>query len=90
VGIEDVIGRISAIQSSIAAAVEEQSATTDEMGRSFARLSGGAQEITDSVAGVATSTRQTTTFAGSTRQAAEDLSDTAGELREIVARFRIS
>jgi methyl-accepting chemotaxis protein len=89
VGIEGVIGRISAIQSAIATAVEEQSATTEEMGRSFARLSGGAQEITDSVAGVATSTRQTTTVAGSSRRAAENLSDTADELREIVARFRI-
>jgi methyl-accepting chemotaxis protein len=88
-GIEAVIVRISEIQSSISGAVAEQGTTVAEMSSNFAALAGAARDITAGVAEVAESTRQTTTVAGSTRVAAEELSGTAAELREIVARFRI-
>jgi methyl-accepting chemotaxis protein len=88
-GIEAVIARISEIQVTITGAVERQSATVDEMGRNFAQLAGAAQDITYGVTGVADSTRRTTTVAGETLHSAENLSETAAELREIVGRFRI-
>jgi methyl-accepting chemotaxis protein len=87
-GIEAVIVRISEIQSTITGSVDTQSATVDEMTRNFAQLAGAAREITGGVAGVADSTRRTTTVAGDTLRAAGNLAQTAAELRGIVARFR--
>jgi methyl-accepting chemotaxis protein len=86
--IEEIIARISAIQSSTAAAIEQQITTTNEMSRNFGLLSDGAGQITTSVAAVADSASRTTTVAGDTRDAAESLSRTAADLRGVAGRFR--
>jgi len=49
--ITDIIGQISETQATIAAAVEEQTATTNEMGRSIGEASSGSIEIAQNIDG---------------------------------------
>uniref|UniRef100_UPI003FA6FBB8 hypothetical protein n=1 Tax=Salmonella enterica TaxID=28901 RepID=UPI003FA6FBB8 len=57
--IADVIARINDIQSTIASAVEEQTATTNEIARSVTEASAGANGIAEDVVQVATSAANT-------------------------------
>jgi methyl-accepting chemotaxis protein len=86
-GIGQVIGRINNLQTTIASAVEEQTATTNEMGRTISEVAGGSKSIAVSITGVAEAAAQTTGDAATTQQTAEELARTTTELREIVAGF---
>ena len=86
--IGEVVDRISGIQTAIAAAVEEQTATTNEISRSVTEVATGSASIAESVAGVARSAEQTTASALVTERAADQLARTADELRRIVNGFR--
>jgi methyl-accepting chemotaxis protein len=86
--ISEVIVRINDLQTTIASAVEEQSATTNEMGRNISEVAGGSRGMAETIVKVAASAEQTTTGAASADQAAVELARTATELREIVARFQ--
>ena len=88
-GIGDTIARISDLQGTIASAVEEQTATTNEMSRNVSEAARGSVEIARNIGGVATAARDTTKGAADTRRAAEDLSRMAGRLQSLVARFRV-
>jgi methyl-accepting chemotaxis protein len=88
--IGSVIERINAIQATIAAAVEEQTATTNEMSRGIAEVADGARDISEGIAGVTETAGETTREAGNTERAAQDLAHTADVLHEVVARFRSS
>jgi methyl-accepting chemotaxis protein len=57
--ISTVMGRISESQTTIASAVEEQTATTGETNRNVADAATGVQEIATNVTGVADSARLT-------------------------------
>jgi methyl-accepting chemotaxis protein len=83
-----VIARINDIQSTIGAAVEEQTATTAEMARTVAAVADGAGRIVAGVRVVADSAEHTSTSAGTTERAAGDLARTADELNAIMAKFR--
>ncbi|WP_255472486.1 methyl-accepting chemotaxis protein [Quadrisphaera setariae] len=87
--ISEVIGRIDALQATVASAVEEQSATTAEMVRSVTEVSSGTQEISANISGVATAAVQTTASASETTTTAADLAHTARELRAAVGTFRL-
>jgi hypothetical protein len=54
--ISDIVSRINEIQSSIASAVEEQTATTHEIGRGAGQAARGSSEITQSWCGASAST----------------------------------
>jgi methyl-accepting chemotaxis protein len=86
--INDVIAEISAAQTSIAVAVEEQTATAAEIGRSVSEAAMGTNEIAGNITGVALAA--TTTAEGTSRSlsAAGDLSRVAAELTELVGQFR--
>jgi methyl-accepting chemotaxis protein len=86
--IGDIIGRINEIQTSIATAVEEQTATTGEMSRGVTEVATDTAAIADGLTGVARSAEQTTSNARVTENAADQLARTADELEAIVARFR--
>jgi methyl-accepting chemotaxis protein len=86
-GIGQVIGRINDLQTTIASAVEEQTVTTNEIGRTISEVAGGSKSIAVSITGVAEAAAQTTGDAATTQQTAEELARTTTELREIVARF---
>ena len=87
--ITEVIARIDGLQTTIAAAVEEQSATTSEMVRNVSEISHGSQEIAANVAGIAESAGRTTEDASRTSTAAADVARVAGELQAAVATFRL-
>ncbi len=83
--ISQVINQINDISSTIASAVEEQTATTSEMQRSVGEASRGSSEITENIAGVASAAESTTSGASDTQTAAAELSKLASDLQRIVA-----
>jgi methyl-accepting chemotaxis protein len=83
--ITEIITKINDISSTIASAVEEQSATTAEIGRSVEEASRGSSEITSNITGVATAAESTTAGANDTQQAAAELSKLATDLQAIVS-----
>jgi methyl-accepting chemotaxis protein len=82
--IAQVIGSVNDISSTIAGAVEQQSATTAEMTRNVPEAARGTQEISSNIIGVAEAARTTTTSAATCHNAATQLSQLARELREVV------
>jgi methyl-accepting chemotaxis protein len=88
VGIADVINQIDDAQSAIAAAVEQQTATTSEMSRSVAHISDRSARITEHVADVSQATGMTTEAAGETAQTSSALADLAGSLQRTLDSFR--
>ncbi len=83
-----IVKRIYEIQTTIASAVEEQTATTNEIGRSVTEVAMGSSDIASNIAGVATATQDTASGASSTQRAARELSAMAAELKQLVERFR--
>jgi methyl-accepting chemotaxis protein len=86
--IRQVITRIEGHATTIASAVEEQTATTAEMSRSVAETAGSTGQISQTVSAVAEIATVTATAAGTTRTAAANLTTLADELTELVGRFR--
>ena len=87
--ITEVIARIDGLQSTIAAAVEEQSATTSEMVRNVTEVSSGSQEIALNISGIAAAADQTTAGATHTATTAGEVSRAAIELNELVGSFTL-
>ncbi|PWJ53860.1 methyl-accepting chemotaxis protein [Quadrisphaera granulorum] len=87
--IGDVIGRIDAVQATIAAAVEEQSATTSEMVRNVTEISTGSNEISANISSIAAGTQQNREGAGNTASTAESLAGSAARLQELTGRFTL-
>lgn len=95
-GAIDAIGKISAIinqvntiQSTIASAVEEQTATTNEISRNVAQAALGATDISKSIGEVARTANDTSEAAANTLAASQDLAKLAAELQEMVGRFQV-
>jgi methyl-accepting chemotaxis protein len=86
--IHHVIAQIGDYTTTIASAVEQQTATTQEMSRSVSETATSSSEVARTVSGVAEVAAATTDGAGATRQAAGDLADLAGDLRTLVGGFR--
>jgi methyl-accepting chemotaxis protein len=87
--ISEVIGKINDYQTTIAAAVEEQTATTNEMSRNVAEAATGAAQIAENVVGVASAAETTTTGVGESQRAAADLARMSSELQTLVGQFRV-
>jgi methyl-accepting chemotaxis protein len=86
--ITQVIERIDENQSMIAAAVEEQSATTGEISRSVGDAASGASQISSNVTSIARSADATSTGADATRSSAEELLALANDVDVLISRFR--
>jgi methyl-accepting chemotaxis protein len=86
--ISAIIGRINDFQLTIASAVEEQTATTNEMNRNVAEAATGSGEIASNITGVATATQLTAQSVTEAQAAATDLARMSGELQALVGRFR--
>ena len=84
-----IINQINDIQTTIATAVEQQTATTGEMSRSIAEAATGSSEIAQNIAGVAQVAESTTAGANDSQNAATELSRMASELQALVGKFRI-
>jgi methyl-accepting chemotaxis protein len=87
--ISAVIGEINDFQATIAAAVEEQTATSNEMNRNVAEAANGTREIASAIGGLATGTQETHARVADAQQAAAELARMSGELHEAVARFSV-
>ncbi len=86
--ISEVINQINDISSTIASAVEEQTATANEMGRNVAEAARGSNEIAQNITSVASAAESTTQGASNCQQAAAEMSRMAAELQELVSRFK--
>jgi len=86
--ISTIIAAIHDSQSTIASAVEEQTATTNEMSRNVAEAATGSNEIAQNISGVARAADETTTGAGNTAAAADELARMASDLQRVVGQFR--
>ncbi len=82
-----IIGQINDIQTAIAGAVEEQTATTNEMSRNVTEAAQGTDEIASNIAQVGMAAHTTTEGANRTLQAAEEQARLAAELSRLTARF---
>jgi len=85
-----VINQISDISSTIATAVEEQSATTNEMSRNVTEAAKGSTEITQNIAGVSQAAQGTSSRAHESMKAAQQLAQMSTQLRGLVEQFRVS
>jgi methyl-accepting chemotaxis protein len=86
--ITEVIAKISDYQTTIASAVEEQTATTNEMTRSVAEAASGTNEIAANISGVAEAARATSEGVTQSQQATANLAQMSTSLRSLVATFR--
>ncbi|GAA2724285.1 methyl-accepting chemotaxis protein [Cellulomonas aerilata] len=82
-----VIGAINDYQLTIASAVEEQTATTNEMSRSVAQAAAGSGEIASSITDVARVARSSSEVLGRMGTAVDDLARMSSDLGERVSRF---
>jgi methyl-accepting chemotaxis protein len=87
--IAGIIGKISDISTAIASAVEEQTATTNEIGRSVSEAAKGAGEIAGNISRVAEATQSTTSRTQDTEKASQALAETASQLEKLVGRFKL-
>ncbi|HWG99695.1 MAG TPA: methyl-accepting chemotaxis protein [Pilimelia sp.] len=87
--IGQIIGRINDYQVTIASAVEEQSATTNEMNRNVARAASGSAEIAVNIGEVAGIVRDTTEHMNSSSRTTAGVAKLSTELSSIVSRFRV-
>jgi methyl-accepting chemotaxis protein len=85
--ISAIVAQISDRQTTIASAVEEQTATTNEMSRSVQEAAGGTTEIASNITGVSTAAESTTQALTQTRTAVDELSRMAADLRSSVSTF---
>ncbi len=83
--VTSVINKINDISSTIATAVEEQTATTAEMGRTVGEAARGTEEINNNINGVAQAAQTTNQGAADTQAAAGELATMADELQRLVS-----
>jgi methyl-accepting chemotaxis protein len=85
--ISKIVAQISDRQTTIASAVEEQTATTNEMSRSVSEAAQGSGQIAENISGVSTAADSTTQALTQTRSAVDELSRMAADLRTTVSHF---
>ena len=81
------IGEINGIASTIAAAVEEQSAATKEIARNVEQASAGTQEVTSNITGVSQAANDTGSAASQVLASARELAQQSESLKGVVTRF---
>jgi len=85
--ISSIVAQISDRQTTIASAVEEQTATTQEMSRSVTEAASGSGQIAENIVSVSSAAGDTTQALSQTRAAVDELSRMSSELRTTVGRF---
>ena len=86
--ISTIIDKINSISTTNASAVEEQSATTGEIGRNVGEAATGTSEIAQNIQTVAQAAEGTSSGASDTQKAAAELSTLATELQNVVSSFK--
>jgi methyl-accepting chemotaxis protein len=86
-GITEVIGKMNHIASTIASAVEEQGASTQEIARNVQQASAGTAEVSSNIAGVTRAAADSSAASAQVLASASDLSAQSSRLREEVNKF---
>ncbi|WP_169543806.1 methyl-accepting chemotaxis protein [Sneathiella aquimaris] len=86
-GISSTISRISEINTTISAAVEEQGAATNEISRSVQKAADSANEVSENINTVNETASKTGSSATEVQGVAQKLAQEAGNLQEEVDRF---
>ena len=86
--VSKVIDEINGISTTIASAVEEQTATTSEMNRNVTEAARGSESISENLASLAKAVAATKQGAGDTQIASADLSKMALELRNLIDNLK--
>jgi methyl-accepting chemotaxis protein len=86
--IGSVISRIDELQTRIAAAVEEQSATTGEISRNITEATTGSGEIAENIVQVAQAAQSTAEGASNTQVSSQELARMAQALQRLVDEYR--
>jgi methyl-accepting chemotaxis protein len=86
--IGEVISKVNDISNTIASAVEEQTATTNEMSRNVAEAARGSNEIAENISSVARGAQDTTSGARNTKIAAEEVAKMVVGLQDIVQQLK--
>jgi methyl-accepting chemotaxis protein len=89
VEITEVVQRMHAFQGSVAAAVTQQEAVTNEIQRSVTQAASASVQISAAVHDLAAASHETQASAATTMRAAEALGNTAATLREVACQFRV-
>jgi methyl-accepting chemotaxis protein len=87
--ITGIIHQVNEHSTTIAAAVEEQTATTAEMSRNIVQAATGSGEIAESITGVATAAQETAVGVTESRQTAEQLARMSHELQDVIKQFTV-
>ncbi|GGS86489.1 hypothetical protein GCM10010156_51280 [Planobispora rosea] len=86
--ISTIIGKINDYQLTIASAVEEQTATTNEMNRNVADAARGSADIAGNISVLANAAHVTAEGVADSQRAAANLAELSTRLHELVSRFR--
>ena len=84
----ELVAKMSDYSNAIAGAVEEQTATTNEITKSVSEASSGANSIAQNIAEVAKVAEQTSSGAGKTNTAANELAGLSESLHSLVGQFK--
>ena len=85
--IGETINRLSQISSTIASAVEQQTAATQEISRSISVASVSSREVSSAISDVETAAENTGKLSGGVLSASVDLSKDAQRLRNSIENF---
>jgi methyl-accepting chemotaxis protein len=86
--IGEIITRMNDISVTIASAVEEQTATTNEIARNVKEAAKGGSKVLENIESVAIAARSTLGGANGTQAAAGELAKMAAELQDMVSQFK--
>jgi methyl-accepting chemotaxis protein len=86
--IRSVVDQITYFQTTIATAVEQQTATAAEMSAHASEAATGSADIATKISHVATAAQTLTASSTHSRQAAHDLAELSAELKTVVSQFR--
>jgi methyl-accepting chemotaxis protein len=86
--ITQIVNQISDHENTIAAAVEEQTSTTAEIGRNLATAASGSAEIAQNITQVAEAAQSTAEGAANTQTAAQELARMAASLQKLVDEYQ--
>jgi methyl-accepting chemotaxis protein len=87
--IAQIIQRINDFQTTIASAVEEQTATTNEMSQNVSVAAQNSEKVSTNIGGVARAASTTTTGVRDAQRAASELAHMSAELQKVVDRFQL-
>ena len=88
-GISQVIEKLNSISMAIAASIEEQTATTNEVARVVKESNKGVEGIADVVKSVSIAAKQSSAGAGQTLEAARSLTQLAEKLKALVKTIQV-